>query len=159
MRWNAAGFRQNFANIFELFAKREAFDIGSVKVDLSSKERALEETFPALNTPAGIKRLLGEQGALEIRQYAGDYDAVLLLIDLKAAIEAAKLTERQSEAIRLVYEADLTQEEAARQAGVDKSVMSRRLDTAAEKIAEVYEYWGWHGEGYSLDSLAAEVAE
>ncbi|MNY73653.1 hypothetical protein D3C86_2124930 [compost metagenome] len=70
---------------------------------------------------------------------------------MATAIEAAKLTERQSEAIRLVYEADLTQEEAARQAGVDKSVMSRRLDTAAEKIAEVYEYCGWHGEGYSID--------
>jgi Protein of unknown function DUF134 len=133
-------------------AKKEAFDIGSVKVDLSGKERALEESYPALNTAAGIKRLLAERGALELRQYAGDYDAVLMLIDLQTAITAAKLTERQSEALRLVYTEDLTQEDAARQAGVDKSVMSRRLDTAAEKIAEVYEYWGWHGEGYSLEN-------
>lgn len=138
--------------MYESITKKEAFDIGSVKVDLSTKERALEETFPALNTPAGIKRLLGEQGALEIRQYAGDYDAVLLLTDLETAISKAKLTERQSEAIRLVYEADLTQEEAARQAGVDKSVMSRRLEKATEKVAEVYEYWGWHGEGYSIQN-------
>jgi DNA-directed RNA polymerase specialized sigma24 family protein len=137
--------------------------LGSVKVDLSGKERALEESYPALNTAAGIKRLLAERGALELRQYAGDYDALLLLIDLSTAITAAKLTERQSEALRLVYTEDLTQEDAARQAGVDKSVMSRRLDTAAEKVAEVYEYWGWHGEGYcreaSLDSIQAEVAE
>ena len=133
-----------------------AIIIGSVKVDLSSKERALEETFPALNTPAGIKRLLGEQGALEIRQYAGDYDAVLLLIDLKAAIEAAKLTERQSEAIRLVYEADLTQEEAARQAGVAKQTLNGFISVAVEKIAAVYEYWGWHGEGYSITNIETE---
>ncbi|WP_416045895.1 sigma factor-like helix-turn-helix DNA-binding protein [Priestia megaterium] len=130
--------------------------MGAVKSDLTARERALEESYPALNTPAGIKRLLGEWNALTLRQYTGDYEAVVLLTDLETAIEAAKLTERQSEAIRLVYEADLTQEEAARQAGVDKSVMSRRLDTAAEKVAEVYEYWGWHGEGYSIQ---AEVAE
>ncbi|MEW4281783.1 sigma factor-like helix-turn-helix DNA-binding protein [Priestia megaterium] len=130
--------------------------MGAVKTDLSARERALEETFPALNTSVGIKRLLGEQGALEIRQYAGDYDAVLLLIDLKAAISKAKLTERQSEAIRLVYEADLTQEEAARQAGVARDNLKRRLDVAVEKIAAVYEYWGWHGEGYSIANNETE---
>jgi DNA-directed RNA polymerase specialized sigma subunit len=125
--------------------------MGATKVDIHSKDRALEESYPALNTSAGIKRLLADRNALLIRQYSGDYAAVDILCDLTTAITEAKLTERQSEAIRLVYEADLTQEEAARQAGVDKSVMSRRLDTAAEKIAEVYEYWGWHGEGYDLN--------
>jgi len=133
--------------------------MGSVKVDLHSKERALEETFPALNTPAGIKRLLGEKGALEIRQYNGDYDAVLLLIDLKAAIESAKLTERQSEAIRLVYESDLTQEDAARQAGVARSTLVGHVDDAVKKIAEIYEYWGWHGEGYSIETIIGEESE
>ena len=132
-------------------------DIGSVKVDLSTKERSLEESYPALNTAAGIKRLLAERGALELRQYAGDYDAVLMLIDLQTAISAAKLTERQSEAIRLVYTQDLTQEDAARQAGVARTTLVGHIDVAVEKIAAVYEYWGWHGEGYSLDALNNET--
>jgi predicted DNA-binding protein (UPF0251 family) len=42
----------------------------------------------------------------------GDYDAVVLLVDLRKAVEMAQLTGRQSEALRLVYEEDLTQEEA-----------------------------------------------
>lgn len=139
-----------YANI----TKREAFDIGSVKVDLSGKERALEESYPALNTTAGIKRMLGEMNALVNRQYQGDYDAVVLLTDLQTAIEAAKLTDRQSEALRLVYEEDLTQEEAARQAGVAKQTLNGFISVAVEKIAAVYEYWGWHGEGYTREDDA-----
>jgi len=130
--------------------------IGSVKVDLSTKERALEESYPALNTAAGIKRLLAERGALELRQYAGDYDAVLMLIDLQTAITAAKLTDRQSEALRLVYTQDLTQEDAARQAGVGQEVISRRIDTAATKIAQVYDNWCLRGEGYTFEEYIGE---
>jgi DNA-directed RNA polymerase specialized sigma24 family protein len=127
--------------------------MGAVKSDLTARERALEESYPALNTAAGIKRLLAERGALELRQYAGDYDAVLMLIDLTTAITAAKLTDRQSEALHLVYTQDLTQEEAARQAGVARTTLVGHIDVAVEKIAAVYEYWGWHGEGYSLDKF------
>lgn len=129
--------------------------MGAVKTDLSARERALEESYPALNTTAGIKRLLGEMNALVNRQYQGDYDAVVLLTDLQTAIEAAKLTDRQSEALRLVYEEDLTQEEAARRAGVARSTLVGHVDDAVKKIAEIYEYWGWHGEGYTWEDDAS----
>ena len=132
-------------------------------MDIHSKERALEESYPALNTAAGIKRLLADQNALLIRQYSGDYAAVDIVCDLETAINVAKLTDRQSEALRLVYTQDLTQEDAARQAGVARTTLVGHIDVAVEKIAAVYEYWGWHGEGYcretSLDSLHTEVAE
>jgi len=137
--------------------------IGSVKVDIHSKERTLEESYPALNTSAGIKRLLADRNALLIRQYSGDYAAVDIVCDLETAITSAKLTDRQSEALRLVYTQDLTQEDAARQAGVARTTLVGHIDVAVEKIAAVYEYWGWHGEGYcreaSLDSLQTEAAE
>ena len=129
--------------------------MGATKVDIHSKERALEESYPALNTSAGIKRLLADQNALLIRQYSGDYAAVDIVCDLETAINAAKLTERQSEALRLVYTQDLTQEDAARQAGVARTTLVGHIDAAVEKIAAVYEYWGWHGEGY----VRSEVAE
>jgi DNA-binding CsgD family transcriptional regulator len=130
--------------------------MGSVKVDLSGKERALEESYPALNTAAGIKRLLADQNALLIRQYSGDYAAVDIVCDLQTAITAAKLTDRQREALRLVYTEDLTQEEAAKVMGVGQDVVSYHVGKAAKRIAEVYEFWGWHGEGYALENIIEE---
>jgi DNA-directed RNA polymerase specialized sigma24 family protein len=95
-----------------------AITIGSVKIDLSSKERSLDAKYPALDNPAGLRILLSDYQALINRQYQGDYDAVVLLVDLRKAITIAQLTGRQSEALRLVYEEDLTQEEAGKRLGI-----------------------------------------
>lgn len=122
-----------------------------MKIDVHAKERALEETFPALNTPAGIKRLLAEINALVIRQYQGDYDAAVLLIDLEDAKAKAKLTERQFEALQLIYEDDLTQEDAAKVMGVRREVLARYMDAATSKIADIYEYWSVKDEGYAFE--------
>jgi RNA polymerase sigma factor (sigma-70 family) len=124
--------------------------MGHVKIDLSTKERALDAKYPALDNPAGLRILLSDYHALVNRQYQGDYDAVVLLADLKQAVEMAQLTGRQSEALRLVYEEDLTQEEAGKRMGVAQKNVSEALDRAIENIAEVYYYWSHHGEGYGL---------
>jgi hypothetical protein len=89
-----------------------AINIGSVKIDLDSKERSLDAKYPALDNPAGLRILLSDYHALLNRQYQGGYAAVDILVDLRKAIEMAQLTGRQSEALRLVCEEDLTQEEA-----------------------------------------------
>jgi predicted DNA-binding protein (UPF0251 family) len=62
----------------------------------------------------------------------------------------AGLTGRQSEALRLVYEEDLTQEEAGKRMGLDKPGVNNLLDRAIEAISEVYYYWSRHGEGYGI---------
>jgi predicted DNA-binding protein (UPF0251 family) len=62
----------------------------------------------------------------------------------------ARLTGRQSEALRLVYEEDLTQEEAGRRmGGLARESVKTYVEDAVEKIAEIYFYWSRHGEGYS----------
>jgi predicted DNA-binding protein (UPF0251 family) len=66
-------------------------------------------------------------------------------------VELARLTERQSEALRLVYEEDLTQEEAGKLMGLDKPGVNNLLDRAIEGISEVYYYWSRHGEGYRIN--------
>jgi RNA polymerase sigma factor (sigma-70 family) len=76
---------------------------------------------------------------------------VVLLADLKQAVEMAQLTGRQSEALRLVYEEDLTQEEAGKRMGVAQNSVSEALDRAIENIAEVYWFWSRHGEGYTIN--------
>jgi predicted DNA-binding protein (UPF0251 family) len=80
----------------------------------------------------------------------GDYDAVVLLADLATAIAMAQLTGRQSEALRLVYEEDLTQEEAGKRLGVNRIVVLEHVEKAIEAISEVYFYWSHHGEGYAI---------
>jgi RNA polymerase sigma factor (sigma-70 family) len=80
----------------------------------------------------------------------GDYDAVVLLADLATAIAMAGLTERQRQALRLVYEEDLTQEEAGKRMGIAQNSVSEAVDRAVEAISEVYFYWSHHGEGYGI---------
>jgi predicted DNA-binding protein (UPF0251 family) len=98
-----------------------------------------------------LRILLSDYHALLNRQYQGDYDAVLLLVDLRKAIELAQLTGRQSEALHLVYEMDLTQEEAGRAMGIGQDVVSYHVERAVEAVAEVYWYWTKHGEGYRIN--------
>jgi DNA-directed RNA polymerase specialized sigma24 family protein len=124
--------------------------MGSVKRDLHVNERSLEEKYPALDSPANLRILLSDLQPLINRQYMGDYDAVVLLADLATAIAMAQLTDRQGQALRLVYEEDLTQEEAGKRMGLDKQGVNNLLDRAIEGISEVYYYWSRHGEGYAI---------
>jgi RNA polymerase sigma factor (sigma-70 family) len=125
--------------------------MGSVKRDLHVNERSLEEKYPALDSPQKLRILLSDIQALINRQYMGDYDAVILLTDLRKAIELAQLTGRQSEALRLVYEEDLTQEEAGKRLGIAQNSVSEATDRAIDAISEVYFYWSHHGEGYAIN--------
>jgi DNA-directed RNA polymerase specialized sigma24 family protein len=129
--------------------------MGATKIDVNAKERSLDQRYPALDTPQNLRILLSDYHALVNRQYMGDYDAVVLLADLATAIAMAGLTERQSEALRLVYEEDLTQEEAGKRLtgpnglGIRQDVVSYHVDRAVEAVAEVYWYWARHDEGYT----------
>jgi DNA-directed RNA polymerase specialized sigma24 family protein len=123
--------------------------MGSVKRDLHVNERSLEEKYPALDSPQNLRILLSDLHALKVRQFQGDYSAVDILVDLRKAIELAQLTGRQSEALRLVYEEDLTQEEAGKRMGIRQDVVSYHVDRAIEAVAEVYWYWARHDEGYT----------
>jgi DNA-directed RNA polymerase specialized sigma24 family protein len=124
--------------------------LGAVKIDTHAKERSLDQRYPALDNPAGLRILLSDYHALLNRQYQGDYDAVVLLVDLRKAIAMAQLTGRQSEALRLVYEEDLTQEEAGKRMGIGRRAVGYFVEDAIEAISEVYYFWSRHGEGYVI---------
>jgi DNA-directed RNA polymerase specialized sigma subunit len=103
-----------------------------------------------LDCPANLRILLSDYHALLSRQYAGDYDSTVILIDLYKALELANLTERQAEALRLVYEEDLTQEEAGKLMGIGQDVVSYHVDNAIGAISEVYWFWSRNDEGYRI---------
>ena len=110
-------------------------------MDKSAKERALDAKYSGLDSPDQVKRLLRDYNALKARQYTGDYDAVILLVDLATAIEKAGLTKRQREALTLVYFEDLSQVEAGKRLGTSKQTVNRLVTVATAKVARVYEEW------------------
>lgn len=134
------------------YQRNGAVTIGVSKFDKEAGDRRYESQYPALNNPAGLRILLSDYHALKIRQYQGDYDAVVILADLHTAIEAAGLTDRQRQALTLVYGEDLTQAEAGRRMGIGRTSVETYAEAALEKIAEVYYYWASHGEGYVVQS-------
>ena len=123
--------------------------MGATNHDKQAKMRAYEARF-AFNSPDGVRRLLRDIHALRERQYAGDYDAVVLLVDLETAIERAGLTDRQRQAIALVYFEDLSQVKAGERMGVRQDTVSKLVKSALSKIASVYKAWSWRGEGYDF---------
>lgn len=131
--------------------------MGAVKRDMHAGERRLSERY-ALDNPSGVRLLLSEYHALQERQYQGDTDAIILLADLETAISTAGLTDRQRQALDLVYVEDLTQAKAGEAMGIGQDVVSYHVDNAIEAIAEVYYYWCGHGEGYAT-TITKEGAE
>lgn len=129
--------------------KLEAVVIGKVKIDLHRKDREFEATY-ALDNAEGVKTLLSDYPKFVSRKRLGEYEAAEVLLDLHNAIELANLTDRQRDAIRLVYFEDLTQAEAGKRMGIAQQNVSDPIDRAAEKIADIYYYWAGHNEGYSV---------
>jgi len=89
-----------------------------------------------------VRKLLTNIYEIEERQYSrGDYGAVVTLIDFKEAERLADLTERQREAIRLVYYEGLGQGEAGLKLGISQNTLSFHMNAAIRKIANTYEEW------------------
>ncbi len=106
------------------------------------------ETQYKLDGPDGVKALLADYTTLRQRRFLGDMAACDILMDLDRAIELAALTGKQYEAIRLVYFDDLTQVEAGVALGITQITVREYLETAINKIVDIYYYWASHGEGY-----------
>jgi predicted DNA-binding protein (UPF0251 family) len=124
--------------------------MGATKRDLTQNERQFDGQY-ALSTASGVKQLLGDYHAFRARQYLGDYEAVVVLADLADAVRLAGLTERQRQALALVYDEDLTQVEAGRRLGIAQQNVGMAVDRACESIADIYYYWASHGEGYVVN--------
>ncbi|MCM3784335.1 RNA polymerase subunit sigma [Neobacillus mesonae] len=114
--------------------------MGHVKVDIDKSSRKYSVKY-ALNDAAGVKALLRDRHRISSARFRGDTDASCILIDLHSAIYNAGLTDRQTEAIALVYGFDVTQAQAATVMGIAQKNVSETIDRAAESIAAVYRKW------------------
>lgn len=114
--------------------------MGHVKRDMHATERQHAERY-ALDNAVGVRLLLADYHALVQRQYAGDYDAVIILADLQRAIDMAALTWRQKSALEHIFMDDMTQREAGQEMDIAQIGVKRHIDVALTKIAEVYAKW------------------
>ncbi|PRT35339.1 sigma factor-like helix-turn-helix DNA-binding protein [Bacillus wiedmannii] len=129
--------------------------MGSVKRDLTINERMLEHTY-ALDNPRSVDLLLRHLPYMKERRFNGDYDASIVLLDLETAISQADLTDRQRQVLRLVYFEDMKQTQVAVEMGITAPTVNLYKRLLAQKIAAVFERWGWEDEGYKLTVVKVE---
>lgn len=83
-----------------------------------------------------------DNGAPQVRKsrlidpYDAKIDKIDTLLDLQDALDNAGLTDRQREALDLVYFGDMTQEDAAAEMGLHKANVNAYISTALRKIRE-----------------------
>ncbi len=128
--------------------------MGACNVDLTQDTRKYTQKY-ALNDAAGVKALLRDRHRIAERRFKGDTAASDILIDLHSAIESAGLTDRQAEAVALVYGLDVTQKTAASVMGIAQKNVSETLDIAAEKICAVYTRWDYEEVTIELEGADA----
>ncbi|MCR8843102.1 RNA polymerase subunit sigma [Paenibacillus sp. SC116] len=116
--------------------------MGAVKVDTTKDSRKYTESY-ALNTAKGVEKLLRDRHRISSRRYSGDYAASDILIDLNTAIDNAKLSRRQAEAVTYLYGCDLTQAETANEMDVTQQAVQQFNSEACRKIAKIFRGWDY----------------
>lgn len=103
------------------------------------------------------KAVLTNYHTLKERRFVGDVGASDTLIDFEYALVIANLTNRQLEALWLIYDEDLTQKEAGERMGIGQDVVSEHIRKATEEIDEVYEMWAWMAGELKASDFAEEA--
>lgn len=116
--------------------------MGAVKVDIAEDHRKYTQTY-ALNTSKGVEKLLRDRHKIAARRFTGDYAACDIIIDLNDAIDKAKLSRRQAEAVTYLYGCGLTHEEAAEETNVTRQAVTKFNAEACRKIARVFRGWDY----------------
>ncbi|MFD2671040.1 sigma factor-like helix-turn-helix DNA-binding protein [Marinicrinis sediminis] len=95
-----------------------------------------------LDHTKGVRKLLSDRYLIAERRYKGDTDASDILIDLSRAIDMASLSDKQAEAVALVYGYwQLTQQEAGQVMQVSQKQVSTYLTGAIRAITAVFKEW------------------
>ncbi|PGB34892.1 hypothetical protein COM07_25890 [Bacillus toyonensis] len=129
--------------------------MGVSKYDNEAAVRRIEHNY-ALDNPKSIDLLLRHLPYMQERRFNGDYAASDVLMDMETAISNADLTNRQRQVLRLVYFEDMKQTQVAVEMGITAPTVNLYKRLLTQKIAAVFERWGWEDEGYKLTVVSTE---
>lgn len=116
--------------------------MGAVTIDIEKGARKYTQIY-ALNTAKGVEKLLRDRHKISSRRFSGDYHACDIIIDLNEAIDRAKLSRRQAEAVTYLFGCDLTQADAAIEMDVTQQAVAKFNSEACSKIAKVFREWDY----------------
>lgn len=105
------------------------------------------------------RAILSNFHELKERRYNGSSVAIDTFLDFEQALKVAKLTDKQSQAIRLHYYDGHKQAKVAEIMGVDFTRVSHYISEAIEEIDEVYEMWAWLDGELSAEDFAEATEE
>lgn len=92
-----------------------------------------------VGTVGGVYAVLSNIHRLRnARIVRSDFNASVVLIDFERAMNNAGLTDKQHQAIHLVYERDLTQREASEIMECTQQAVQQHIKAGVGKIADVY---------------------
>ena len=129
--------------------------MGAVKVDIAGGARKYTQTY-ALNTSKGVEKLLRDRHKIAARRFTGDYAACDIIIDLNEAIDRAKLSRRQAEAVTYLYGCGLTHEETAEEMDVTRQAVTKFNAEACRKIARIFRDWDYGEVAVELTEVETE---
>lgn len=107
--------------------------MGMVKRNTYKWEKKLEQEYP-VHTGSGVIALLGNLDRVREDAYRGNYDALILILDVERLL--GTLTERQYQVVDLVYYQDYDVDEAAEILGMHRNTVHWHIEYAAKKIAK-----------------------
>jgi len=106
--------------------------------DRQANEQRLETEYP-LQSPQGVNAFLSNYHHIRSSAYyKSDYDALNMLIDFEIAFSKVTITDRQRQAVLLVYWHDLTQREAGEFMGISQQAVQQLINAVITKIANQY---------------------
>jgi predicted DNA-binding protein YlxM (UPF0122 family) len=90
----------------------------------------------ALHTKKGVESLLMDIHHLRSSRFYGSDTSYIsnLLVDFELLLGRSKLTKKQSEALFIKFERDMTQQETASLMGITQQAVSKHIDNAVRKI-------------------------
>jgi DNA-directed RNA polymerase specialized sigma subunit len=107
--------------------------MGHIKRDIHKKAREYAEQYD-LKQEDTILAFLESKNDLKDKKGRGDIDALIILIDYEDAIIKAKLSGREKETLKHLYDFEYTEREAAELMGVSRKALRSYKDRAIKKI-------------------------
>ena len=103
--------------------------------DYNNAQTALERRYD-LKTVYGVNSLLRDIHKLREARFSGTDTTTIsnILVDFELTIKRAGLTEKQEEALFLLFENDFTQAEVSKVLGISQQAVSKHIDNAIKKI-------------------------